>query len=162
MATPATVIAETMVDLMIADSDFDAANAFIVGPWYVLARQYYPVCTVHITGVIEDARMTGNRRRMAYSGLIQFETIIQDVMTVASRKHVMTSTTTVNDLVDNAVAFFSESGNLKLGNPTIDRGAIDEIEIAAGAVEYPAFERDNTWYAIAAVPFDVYTWEVMS
>lgn len=161
MATPATVIATTMVDLMIADSDFNAVLAFIVGPWYRLAKQYYPVCTVHITAEIEDAQMTGNRRRMAYSGFIQFEAVIQDIITVTARKHVMASTTTVNDLVDNAKAFFKEAGNLKLGNPTIDRGAVDEIEIATDAIEYPAIERDNTWYALAAVPFVVYTWETM-
>lgn len=161
MATPATVIAETMADLMIADSDFDAVSGFIVGPYFRAANQYYPLCNVHITAALTDAQATGNRHRVAYTGFIQFETIIQDVVSFTNRKHVMSSTTTVNDLVDNAIAFFKEATNCKLGNPTIDRGAVDTVEIATDAVEYPAFERNNTWYALAAVPFAVYTWEAM-
>jgi hypothetical protein len=160
MATPATVIAETMVDLMIADSDFDAVEKFIVGPWF-RAQHLATIATVHITAAIEDAQLTGNRRRIGYTGLIQFESKIQDVITVTNRKHVMTSTQTVNDLVDNAIAFFKECANQNLGNPTIDRGAVDLIEIADEPVEYPALERDNTWFAVASVPFVVFTWETM-
>jgi hypothetical protein len=160
MATPATVIAETMADLMIADSDFDAVSKFIVGPWY-RAQHLDTICTIHITAAVEDAQLTGNRRRIGYTGFVQFESKIQDVITITSRKHVMTSTIAVNDLVDNAIAFFKEKGNQKLGNPTIDRGAVDLIEIADEPVEYPALERDNTWFALASVPFVVFTWETM-
>ena len=158
MTKAISVIPSTMADLMIANSAFDSALAIGVGPPYKVAKQFWPLITIIMTGESTDERATGNKHQRGYTGFILIEAIVQDVIAVSARKFTVSSTQTVLTLTSAAIEFFKLSANLKLGGPAIDNGAIDYIEIGDD-VEYPVSERDNTFYSAATIPFVVYTWE---
>jgi hypothetical protein len=160
MAKAIDVIPDTMVDLMIADSDFDSALAIIDGAWFRMPKQYFPVITVIMVGESTDAMMTGNKHRRAYAGMIQVEAVIQEVVTIAARKYTAEAAKTVNDLTSAVVEFFKEDAQEKLGDPAIDNGGIDLFEIGDD-VEYTPAERENTFVWQSSIPFLCYTWETL-
>lgn len=160
MSKAITVIPTTMRTLMKANSAFNSANSIGVGPPYRVAKQFWPMIAVIMTGEDTDAQMTGNKYRRAYSGFVMVEAIIQDVITVTERAFTVSSFVTVAELASAVVEFFKDESQHDLGNPAIDNGAVDLIEVSAD-VEYPTSERDNTWYSAATIPFVVYTWETL-
>jgi len=161
MTAAIEVVPETMCELIRDSSTFDTANSVINGPWVKTAIQYYPVITVIILGENESAEQTGNVYFRYYSGIIQVDAIMQDIIEIVDRAGTANASLTVNRLVSALNRFFKLSANQNLGNPTMDDGAVYEITLGDG-IEYVPAERDNNHTWQANIPFVVQTKETLT
>lgn len=164
MTAPATLIEDQIAALMVADSRFDDVLAFFRGVPYRVPSQYWPYAMVVIATETTLQEFTGNRVERAYSGVIQFNVMHQDVVEVASRTARIPSYDTVHALVDSTVAFFKAAANRSLGGFTFTGGGVEAIVIGEDQIEYgfaPQNDRDDAFMNYGTVPFEVRTMEAM-
>jgi len=162
----ATAIKQQIVTLMKANSAHNSVNLFLKGTPYKVPTQYYPICIVAIVSESTVGRMTGNKHEREYAGIIEFETLIQDIWmsSISNREVVVPSAATIDTLVQATIALFKTTSNQRLGNLSVTGGAVDEFIIGEQA-EYgvePSVDRPDSLNNFATIPFVCRTLETFS
>ena len=119
MAVAKESVENEICDLMIADSNFDDVNQFIIGFLFKVPHTYYPICEVTINTETSppELQQTGRNIRQFF-GVIRFDVQIgRDVPTntAHARKKTVPSYNTVQGFVNAAVQLFQTSDNRTLG-----------------------------------------------
>lgn len=160
MSDVVALIEDKIIDLMIADANFNAVF-FIQGTAINVPAMYYPNCEVHILTARTDRSHTGNWYEKAYIGEARFYDRYQDKLTFSSRRAIVPSAAGVSSMVRFFSALFETTANKNLQGLNGADFAVTNIVLTD--LTYGWEQRDqrqNNWDNFGAVRFEVLTTEM--
>lgn len=160
MSDVVALIEDKIIDLMIADSNFDSVF-FIQGVALNVPAQFYPNCEVHILTARTVESYTGNWYQKSYTGEARFYGRYQDKLAFSSRRAIVPSAAEVSSLVRYFTALFETTANKNLQGLTAADFAVTNIMLTD--LTYGWEQRDqrtNNWDNFGAVRFEVLTTEM--
>lgn len=160
MSDVVALIEDKIIDLMVADSNFNSVF-FIQGVALNVPAMYYPNCEVHILSARTVESYTGNWYQKSYVGEARFYDRYQDKLAFSNRRAIVPSAAGVSSMVRFFTTLFETTANKDLQD--LQGADFKVINIVLQDLTYGWEQRDqraNNWDNFGAVRFEVLTTEM--